>query len=68
MGLMSYGRQSSRSKRTGPAAIAPGVASRNALTAFPKTAAAVDLMSGAPSPVDQRQLDELRLRAVVKPS
>jgi len=28
----------------------------------------VDLMSGAPSPVDQRQLDELRLRAVVKPS
>jgi aspartyl-tRNA synthetase len=36
--------------------------------AFPKTAAAVDLMSGAPSPVDQRQRDELRLRAVVKPS
>ena len=36
--------------------------------AFPKTAAAVDLMSGAPSPVDQRQLDELRLRPVVKAS
>ena len=27
-----------------------------------KTAAAVDLMSGAPSPVDARQLKELHLR------
>jgi aspartyl-tRNA synthetase len=30
--------------------------------AFPKTAAAVDLMSDAPSPVDARQLKELHLR------
>lgn len=31
--------------------------------AFPKTAAAVDLMAGAPSGVDARQLKELRLRS-----
>jgi len=30
--------------------------------AFPKTAAAVDPMSGAPSPVDLRQLKELHLK------
>jgi aspartyl-tRNA synthetase len=36
--------------------------------AFPKTAAAVDLMSDAPSPVDERQLRDLRLRTVVPPA
>ena len=32
--------------------------------AFPKTAAAVDLMADAPSPVDPKQLRELHLRIV----
>jgi aspartyl-tRNA synthetase len=34
--------------------------------AFPKTAAAVDLMSAAPSPVDQKQLRELHLKIDLK--
>jgi aspartyl-tRNA synthetase len=34
--------------------------------AFPKTASATDLMTNAPSPIDQRQLDELHLRIVEK--
>ena len=32
--------------------------------AFPKTAQAVDLMAGAPSPVNEKQLQELKLRSV----
>ena len=39
-----------------------GEASIREVIAFPKTANAVDLMAGAPSPVDAKQLRELHLR------
>jgi aspartyl-tRNA synthetase len=43
-------------------AMLAGEQSIREVIAFPKTAAAVDLMSGAPSRVDARQLRELHLR------
>jgi aspartyl-tRNA synthetase len=43
-------------------AILAGEQSIREVIAFPKTAQAVDLMAGAPSTVDPRQLKELRLR------
>ncbi|HTK29034.1 MAG TPA: aspartate--tRNA ligase [Vicinamibacterales bacterium] len=43
-------------------AILAGEASIREVIAFPKTANAVDLMSGAPSPVDAKQLRELHLK------
>ena len=43
-------------------ALLAGESSIREVIAFPKTAAAVDLMSGAPSPVEARQLRELGLR------
>jgi len=43
-------------------AILCGESSIREVIAFPKTANALDLMAGAPSPVDPRQLDELHLK------
>jgi aspartyl-tRNA synthetase len=45
-------------------ALLAGETSIREVIAFPKTAAAVDLMSSAPSPVDAKQLRELHLRIV----
>ncbi len=43
-------------------AILAGESSIREVIAFPKTASAVDLMAGAPSPVDAKQLRELHLK------
>jgi aspartyl-tRNA synthetase len=43
-------------------AVLTGESSIREVIAFPKTANAVDLMAGAPSPVDAKQLRELHLR------
>jgi aspartyl-tRNA synthetase len=47
-------------------ALLAGEASIREVIAFPKTATATDLMSAAPSPVDQRQLRELHIQIVKK--
>jgi aspartyl-tRNA synthetase len=48
-------------------ALLAGESSIREVIAFPKTAAAVDLMSVAPSPVDDQQLRDLRLRVAPDP-
>jgi len=45
-------------------ALLAGESSIREVIAFPKTANAVDLMAGAPSPVDARQLQELHLKTL----
>ncbi len=47
-------------------ALLSGEASIREVIAFPKTAAAVDLMSDAPSPVDPRQLRDLHIQPIRK--
>ena len=64
-GAWSTGRpptEASRSALDRIVAILAGEASIREVIAFPKTAAAVDLMAGTPIEVDQRQLDDLHLR------
>ncbi|HZA35689.1 MAG TPA: amino acid--tRNA ligase-related protein, partial [Vicinamibacterales bacterium] len=46
-------------------ALLAGESSIREVIAFPKTAQAVDLMSAAPSPVDDKQLRELRLKTTM---
>jgi aspartyl-tRNA synthetase len=44
-----------------------GAASIRDVIAFPKTASGADPLTGAPSPVDQRQLSELGVRVDAPP-
>ena len=48
-------------------ALLAGAASIRDVIAFPKAASGVDPLTGAPAPVDQRQLDELGVKVVVPP-
>ena len=48
-------------------ALLAGATSIRDVIAFPKAASGVDPLTGAPAPVDQRQLDELGVKVVVPP-
>jgi aspartyl-tRNA synthetase len=49
-------------------ALLTGCSSIRDVIAFPKTASGVDLMSGAPSPVTDRQLKDLSIRVEIPPA
>jgi aspartyl-tRNA synthetase len=48
-------------------ALLAGASSIRDVIAFPKAASGIDPLTGAPTPVDQRQLDELGVRVVIPP-
>jgi aspartyl-tRNA synthetase len=49
-------------------ALLAGAASIRDVIAFPKAASGIDPLTGAPAPVDQRQLDELGVKVVAPPT
>ena len=57
-----------RSASTGWSPCSPARASIRDVIAFPKAASGVDPLTGAPAPVDERQLDELGVKVVAPPT
>jgi aspartyl-tRNA synthetase len=49
-------------------ALLAGAASIRDVIAFPKAASGIDPLTGAPAPVDQRQLDELGVKLIAPPA
>jgi aspartyl-tRNA synthetase len=49
-------------------ALLAGASSIRDVIAFPKAASGIDPLTGAPAPVDQRQLDELGIKVVAPPA
>ena len=49
-------------------ALLAGAASIRDVIAFPKAASGIDPLTGAPAPVDQRQLDELGIKVIAPPA
>ncbi|MDB5304443.1 MAG: aspartyl-tRNA synthetase, partial [Phycisphaerales bacterium] len=45
-----------------------GISNIRDVIAFPKTQSGADVMSGAPSPVDEKQLREIHIKVVAPPA